>query len=88
MKIMDVVARVCLDCLIAEAYEYCFWSVFETVKTLHSQFEVGKSLLGVIFDWLDQQMKVLESAVGSDMAAKVAKGCRVQYNRSVKCVSE
>ena len=43
----DVVARVCLDCLIAEAYEYCFWSVFET---LHSQFEVGKSLLGVILD--------------------------------------
>ena len=33
-------------------------------------------------------MKGLENAVGKDTAAKVAKGCRVHFIRSVKRVSE
>ncbi len=41
-----------------------------------------------LVDWSDQQMKGLENAVGKDVAAKVAKGCRVHFTRSVKRVSE
>ena len=48
-----VVARVRLDRLTAEAYEHCFRSVFESVKKSHQQFEVGKTLIGVILDWSD-----------------------------------
>ena len=83
-----VVARVRLDHLTAEAYEHCFKSVFQTVKKTCPQFAVGKTLLGVVLDWSDQQMKGLEGAVGEDTAAKVAKGCRVHFIRSVKRVSE
>ena len=83
-----VVARVRLDRLTAEAYEHCFKSVFVTAKETCPQFEVGKTLLGVILDWSDQQMKGLEGAVGEETAAKVAKGCRVHFTRSVKRVSE
>ena len=83
-----VVARVRLDHLTAEAYEHCFKSVFHTVKKTCPQFAVGKTLLGVVLDWSDQQMKGLGGAVGEDTAAKVAKGCRVHFIRSVKRVSE
>ena len=62
--------------------------MFESVKKSHPQFEVGKTLIGVILDWSDQQMRGLEAAVGKDTAAYVAKGCRVHYTRSVKRVSE
>lgn len=83
-----VVARVRLDRLTAEAYEHCFKSVFATAKETYPQFEVGKTLLGVILDWSDQQIKGLEGAVGKETAAMVAKGCRVHFTRSVKRVSE
>ena len=41
-----VVARVRLDHLTAEAYDYCFKSVFQTVKKTCPQFAVGKHYLG------------------------------------------
>ena len=55
--------------LTPEAHEYCFKSIFATVKETCPQFEVGKTLLGVILDWSDQQMKGLEGAVRKEIAA-------------------
>ena len=77
-------ARVCLNRLTADAYAQCFQSVFETVKKDHPQIAVGTSLQGIVLDWSDHQMKGQEAAV----ASRVAKGCRVHFQHSVKRVSE
>ena len=46
-----------------------------------------KTLLGVILDWSDQQMKSLEGAVGEETAAEVAKGCKgALYSFSKTCI--
>lgn len=83
-----VVARVRLDCLTAEAYMHCFKSIFTTTSKDHSSFAVGSSLIGLVVDWSDTQMKGLEMAVGTETAAQIAKGCRVHFTRSVKRVSD
>lgn len=72
----------------AAAYQHCFQAIFDTVKNDHPTFGVGKTLQGIVVDWSDQQMAGLEGAVGVERAAKVAKGCRVHFIRSVKRVSE
>ena len=41
-----------------------------------------------VLDWSDQQLKGLEAVIGEETAAKVVKGCRVHFTRSVKRVSE
>ncbi len=83
-----MVARVRLNQLTDEAYQHCFQAIFDSVKQDHPGFRVGGSLQGIVLDWSDQQMKGLVEAVGMETAAKVAKGCRVHFSRSVKRVSE
>ena len=74
--------------MITDGYAHCFRSIFETVKKEYPSFNVGDSLQGIVLDWSDQQMKGLETVVGIKFAAKVAKGCRVHFFRSVKRVGE
>ena len=38
---------------------------------------VGKSLVGILMDWSNQQFNGLEQAVGKDLAEAVVKGCQV-----------
>ena len=81
-------ARVRLETLTAEAYAICFKAIFTTVRKSHPEFEVRDSLKGVVIDWSDTQMAVLETAVGKETASLIAKGCKVHFIRSVKRVSE
>lgn len=71
------VARVRLNKLTTEAYCECFKAIFSTVANNHPSFSVGKSLVGIIMDWSDQQFNGLEQAVGKDVAEAVVKGCQV-----------
>ena len=74
-----VVARVWLNQLDAAAYTTCFTVLFHKVKELCSTFVIGKSLVGIVADWSDTQIKGLEGAIGEETVAKVMKGCQVSY---------
>ena len=71
------VARVYLNKLTTDAYHKCFSSMFGAVSSTYPKFKVGKSLVGIIMDWSDQQFSGLELAVGKDVAESIVKGCQV-----------
>ena len=64
------------------AYQLAFSKVFAKCKTDTPNFELGKSLLGVIIDWSDTEIQGLGGAVGPDVARKLLKGCSVHWSRS------
>lgn len=74
-----VVARIRLNKLDAAAYTTCFNALFQKVKELHPDFVVGESLLGILADWSDTQIKGLEGAIGKETVTKVMKGCQVSF---------
>ena len=74
-----VVARVWLNRLDAVAYTTCFTVLFHKVQELCPTFVIGESLIGIIADWSDTQIKGLEGAIGKEIVAKVMKGCQVSY---------
>ena len=63
----------------APAYKAAFDSIFTHAKSKHPQFEVGRSLNGIIADWSDTQMNGLRLAIGDGPANKVVKGCQVCF---------
>ena len=72
-----VVARVRMTKLDANAYGQVLQAIFSSVKQDHPSFSVGNTLLGVIVDWSDAQVKGLKEAIGESLAEKVLKGCQV-----------
>lgn len=66
-----------LNKLTTDAYQKCFSSMFDAVSNAYPGFKVGKSLVGIIMDWSDQQFSGLELAVGKDVAESIVKGCQV-----------
>ena len=82
-----VVARVRMDKLNAQAYQHAFSAVFDEVKEEHPEFGVGKTLMGVITDWSDAQLKGLQAAVGDEVASRVVKGCKVCSNIIYYCIT-
>jgi hypothetical protein len=54
--------------------------MFGAVSSAYPKFKVGKSLLGIIMDWSDQQFSGLELAVGKDVAESIVKGCQVRMH--------
>lgn len=69
--------RVRLNQVDTLAYEQCLRALLETVKEDHPTFAVGKTLLGIITDWSDQQYNGLVEVVSEDVAQNVVKGCQV-----------
>ena len=72
-----IVARIRLNRLDAAAYATCLKAVFQKVKEPNPSFTVGETLLGILADWSDTQLKGLEDAIGKEVVAKVMKGCQV-----------
>lgn len=78
-----VVARIYLNQLDASAYTTCFGALFQKVTELHPGFKVGETLLGIIADWSDTQVKGLENVLGKQNVSKVMKGCQVSKYQSI-----
>ena len=55
-------ARVRMDKLDSSAYEAAFHSIFTHTKKNHPEFDVGKTLKGIVADWSDTQMNGLKLA--------------------------
>ena len=65
-----LVARVWLNRLDAVAYTTCFTVLFHKVQELCPTFVIGESLIGIIADWSDTQIKGLEGALGRRLLPK------------------
>ena len=66
-----------LNKLTTDAYHKCFSSMFGAVSSAYPEFKVGKSLVGIIMDWSDQQFSGLELVVKRDVAESIVIGCQV-----------
>lgn len=76
-----VVSRALTDRLDAASLELIFTKMFRTVKKAHPNFEVGKTLQGIIMDWSDAERKAVSGAVGEAVAERVCKGCKELHLR-------
>ena len=45
--------------------------MFDKSSTEHSEFEVGKSLKGIVTDWSDAEVAGLQGAIGEDLRKKL-----------------
>ena len=77
-----MISRVRLTRQNAEAYALAFSKTFANCKNKHADFEIGKSLLGIVIDWCDAEINGLRKAVGREIAVKLLKGCSVHSIRS------
>ena len=59
----------------------------KSCKCDHQEFELEKSLLGMVIDWSDTEMQGLRDAVSTDMARTLLKGSQVHWNRSWQWVT-
>ena len=77
-----VVSRIRMDMQDAAAHVLAYSKTFTKCKSVHNDFEPGKSLLGIVVDWLDAEIKGLGIAVGKELAITLLKGCKVHWTRS------
>ena len=83
-----VVCRVRITKQSKDAYALCFKVMFDRCKRDNPEFDVGKTLLGVIIDWSDAEAEGLRLAVGEEIANLLLKGCKVHWIRSYKRVAD
>ena len=62
--------------------------MFDKCKQVDIAFVLGKTLLGVVTDWSDSEIKGLKNVVGEETAGELLKGCQVHWLRSCKRVAE
>ena len=77
-----VVSRVRMNQQDHKAYRLGFLKTFQHCSLAHPSFKPGESLLGVVVDWSDSEVRGLSEAVGESIAKSLLKGCRVHWNRS------
>ena len=77
-----VVSRVRMNKQDAAAYGLAYSKTFAKCRSVHNNFEPGKSLAGVVVDWSDAEIKGLGIAVGKELAVTLLKGCKVHWTRS------
>ena len=83
-----VVCRVRITKQTKEAYAFCFRLMFDQCKKDNPEFNVEKTLLGVVIDWSDAEAEGLRLAVGKETANVLLKGCKVHWIRSYQRVAE
>ena len=83
-----VISHVRLTRQNVEAYALPFSKTFAYCKDSHEEFEVGKSLLGIVIDWCDAEINGLGKAVGRETAVKLLKGCSIHWSWSWQRVKD
>ena len=83
-----VVSRVRLTKQDHQAYCLAFQKTFDKCHFDNSSFEPGKSLLAVVTDWSDAEIRGLCDAVGEEVGQSLVRGCRVHWNRSWQRIRE
>jgi len=83
-----IVGRIHLPHQTAAAYALAFFKLFTKCQSCYSNFELGRSLIGVITDWSDAEVNILKKFAGDKVAIQFLKGCRVHWIRSWHCVRD
>ena len=83
-----VVAHIWLDQQDARAYALAFKKVFDECKRINHKFIIGKSLMGIVIDWSDSEIKGLKDVLGQEAAGELLKGCKVHWIRLCQRVAE
>lgn len=79
----QVVARVLMSSLTAEAYKLAFGKVFSITTNLYPEFNHGAEVKGWILDFSSAQHQGLAKIIG-EKATEVIRGCEVHFMRAVK----
>ena len=66
----------------ALAYSLAYSKTFNRCKSSNSTFKLGTSLLSVVVDWSDVEIKGLGNAVGKELTITLLKGFKVHWTRS------
>jgi len=77
-----VVSRVRLTKQDHSAYRLAFSKTFDKCSLDHCLFKPGKSLLAVVTDWSDAEVRGLCDAVGEEIGQSLIHGCQVHWNHS------
>ena len=83
-----VVSRVRLDRQDANAYALAYSKTFSKCQSDIKDFKLGESLLGIVIDWSDAEIKGLKKAVGESVAETLLKGGKVHWARSWQRVKD
>lgn len=83
----QVVARVLMSNLSAEAYKLAFDKVFSITTNLHPEFNHGAEVKGWILDFSSAQYQGLAQTIG-EKASEVIRGCEVHFMRVVKKIAD
>lgn len=77
-----VVGRVHLSHQNSSAYALAFSKIFTKCAKNHPQFQLGKSLLGIVTDWSDAEVNGLKKFAGDTIATQLLEGCKVHWAHS------
>ena len=83
----QVVARVLMFSLKAEAYKLAFGKVFSITTNLYPEFNHGAEVKGWILDFSSAQHQGLAKIIG-EKASEVIRGCEVHFMRAVKKIAD
>ena len=75
---------VCRVQITKEAYVFCFKLIFDRCKKDNPEFDIGKTLVGVLIDWSDAEADGLRLAVGANL---LLKGCSIHWIQSYQRVA-
>lgn len=71
------VARCLLNKQSGEAHGKVFREMFAAVNEQHKDFNYGNKIEGITVDFSDAEANGLEEPLGTEMASKVLRGCKV-----------
>ena len=71
-------ARCLLNKQSGEAHGKVFHEMFAAVNEQHNDFNNGQNIEGITVDFSDAEANGLEEPLGSQMASKVLRGCKVK----------
>jgi len=77
-----IVGQVHLSHQNCSAHVLAFSKIFTKCGKDYPQFQLGKSLLGIITDWSDAEVNELKKIAGDSVGTQLLKGCRVHWNYS------
>ena len=78
----SIVSRIRMDKQDANAHALAFKKTFDACKQSYPDFKLGETLVGVVVDWSDAEIRGLRTAVGKDLATNLLRGCKVHWARS------
>jgi hypothetical protein len=83
-----IVGRCLLSKDNSDGYSIGFSKVFSMARSDSSNFEVGKTLKGIVIDWSDAEACGLRKAIGDTVANSLLRGCQVHWSRSYQRVAD